>query len=146
MQLCRPGEPERCLYPEPSPGSFSERVCLRGNAQPFPSVTSVQCPRDCYKIPSSFESLDTSDCAQRPIVRCDSFPSDQRAVDIALEAAAISCGLKPFHLGLIFNAQGCARALFGREIRDPAIRCIGKIINSQRFSCAPVCAMASSDG
>lgn len=146
MQPCRPEEPERCLSPAGATGEWFERTCQRNSGQMFPIVTSVQCPHDCYKIPSSFEGLDTSDCAQRPLVHCDSFPSDQRAVDLALEVTAASCGLKPFHLGLIFDAQGCARALFGLEIRDPAIRCIAKLINGHRFTCTPACAMASSDG
>lgn len=136
-----------CAYPEPAPNTYLLRSCTGdGPGRLNLSVTRVQCPHDCFReIPSSFEGLNTSDCASRPVVRCDSFPTNQLAVDLSLQSAALACGLKTHHLGLMFDEQGCARALFGREIRDPAIRCIGKILNGQRFSCAPQCAVANSD-
>lgn len=144
-QGCNTGQPEHCLYPQPAPRLFVHRTCTGSGAAPA-ILTRVQCPHDCAReIPSSFETLDTSDCARRPVSACESFPSDQLAVDLALETAALGCGLKTHHLALIFDTQGCARAIFGREIRDPAIRCIGKQLNSVRFSCAPACAIANSD-
>jgi hypothetical protein len=148
LSRCGLGASAACAYPDPA---NPEGLLLRTCTQTAPDlitthVTSVPCRRSCFEeIPASFEELQNQDCARRPTLDCRAFPSDQIAVDRTLEEAAQACGLTEHHLGLIFTANGCGRALFARELKDPAIRCIGKRINAVRFSCNPLCAIANSD-
>jgi hypothetical protein len=122
------------------------RTCARSNAVTSPVSTFVQCQRSCFdEIPRSFEELQHSDCAQRRVFNCNDAPTDQLAVDSVLARAAQRCGLMEHHLGLIFTPEGCARALFSLEVKDPALRCIAKHLAEVRFSCSPLCAIANSD-
>jgi hypothetical protein len=144
---CNPGTPEQCAYPNPmQPGALILRTCAKSAAVTAPILTSVQCQRSCFdEIPRSFEELQHDDCQRRPLFDCATAPTDQLAVDGALKIAAQGCGLSEYHLGLIFTANGCARALFSLEVKDPALRCIAKQLASVRFTCSPLCAIANSD-
>ena len=147
LTRCVPVASATCAYPDPADREgLLLRTCTPSGPDSITSVTPVPCRRSCFaEIPSSFEELKHEDCARRGVVDCTTFPTDQIAVDRTLEDAAQACGLTEHHLGLIFTANGCGRALFAREIKDPAIRCIAKRINEVRFSCKPLCAIANSD-
>lgn len=137
-----------CAYPVPgNPRELSVYTC----APPIlpvgtfpPPYTRVQCPRNCFaELPSAFEELNYANCKSRTQVPCD-LVTDQLSVDLVLEQFARQCGMKSYHLGLIFSAEGCARAIFGQEITDPAIKCVAQSLSRVRFGCTPLCAIAKT--
>lgn len=147
---CSSGALRMCAYPVPgSPRELSVYTCI----PPFlpagsfpPPYTRVQCPRNCFAdLPTAaFEELNVADCRSRALLPCDLAVTDQLAVDLALDQFARECGMKTYHVGLIFSPEGCARALFSQQFTDPAIKCIAKRLGQVRFGCTPTCAVAKT--
>lgn len=136
-----------CAYPTDNPRELSVYTCTSAppDLYKWPAYMRVPCQRNCFgELPSAFEELVYDDCKSRPVLPCDSLVTNQLAVDFLLTQVATSCGMSTFHLGLIFSAEGCPRAIFGQEITDPAIKCIAKRLSGIRFGCTPLCAIAKT--
>lgn len=140
----------QCAYPaDDQPDWVLVARCVAGNGgQPLWEHGTAACRHACLgDVPTAFEELTTEDCAKREVLSCDQGAiTDQEGADRALASFAEACGLVEYHLGMIMSADGCARALFAREINDhPEIRCVGRHLHAVRFGCAPTCVVANRD-